>query len=95
MQTHGQLACTALVRRTREVLAANAPELPPERRDVEDGRMHELLLVAFGPQVPEKTAEEADDKAFYADVIKASLVSLLTRHDTSWILATFFFCVYA
>lgn len=73
------LACTTLARRTREELAANPPELA-ERGDVEDwtlslsdGRMHELLLVAFGPQAPEATAQETEDRAFYADVIKASV----------------------
>lgn len=72
-------ACTTLARRTREEIVANAPELA-ERGDVEDwtqslsdGRMHELLLVAFGPQAPEANAEEAEDRAFYADVIKASI----------------------
>ncbi|KJA27833.1 hypothetical protein HYPSUDRAFT_879520 [Hypholoma sublateritium FD-334 SS-4] len=72
-------ACTTLARRAREELAANAPELA-ECGDVEDwtqslsdGRMHELLLVAFGPQAPEASADEVEDRAFYADVIKANV----------------------
>lgn len=72
-------ACTTLAKRTRSELASNEAELAARtdvqdwREAVSDGRMHELLLVAFGPQMPTSREEEAQDKAFYADIIKATV----------------------
>ncbi|KAF9484420.1 hypothetical protein BDN70DRAFT_917625 [Pholiota conissans] len=73
------LACVLLMARARSELEAEKSELE-SRPDVldwtqslSDGRMHELILVVFGPQTSCSDEEEAADKAFYGDAIRAAV----------------------
>lgn len=71
------LACATLMVRMRAELEAEQSELASRpdiidwTQSLSDGRMHELILVVFGPQTSCSSEEEAVEKAFYADTIRA------------------------
>jgi hypothetical protein len=71
------LACATLMVRMRAELEAEQSELASRpdiidwTQSLSDGRMHELILVVFGPQTSCSSEEEAAEKAFFADTIRA------------------------